>query len=157
MIQLTIYQPVNDCIGAVWADVVTTDAGEQRTDLKCTSYHPTQLALLQADAEAMGTPLDAYADMLAEWHLNYVPEPPKPEPVPQEVTALQGLLAIDAAGLSGAYEAWASSKDRTFAQKAFINKAQVWRRSDATLTTAAAALGLGTGDIDNLFRIAATL
>ena len=60
----------------------TTPGGERRTEVKHTSYHPTQLALLQADAEAMGTPLDAHADMLAEWVDSYVP--PAPEPLTVE-------------------------------------------------------------------------
>jgi len=34
--------------------------------------------------------------------------------IPEMVTALQGLLAIDQAGLSTAYEAWASNPQRTF-------------------------------------------
>ena len=54
-----------------------------RTEVKYVCYHPTQLDLLQADAELMGTPLDEYADMLAAWHLDYVPEP-DPIQTPEE-------------------------------------------------------------------------
>lgn len=80
-----------------------------------------------------------------------------PPPVPQQVTALQGLLAIDAAGLSDAYEAWAASPDRTFAQKAFISRAQVWRRDDPVLQAAATAFGLTDENIDQLFATASEL
>lgn len=71
--------------------------------------------------------------------------------VPQSISALNGLLVLDAAGLAPAYEAWATSTDRTFAQKAFINKAMNWRRDDVTLISAAKALGLTDAQIDTLF------
>ena len=81
-------------------------------------------------------------------------------PMPQEimrVPALNALLAIDAAGLAPAYEAWATAPDRTFAERAFISKAQFWRRDDPTLVAAATALGLSAEDIDALFSAAAQL
>lgn len=77
--------------------------------------------------------------------------------VPESVTALQGLLAIDAAGMSAAYEAWATHADRTFAEKAFINKAMTWKRDDPVLLAGAAALNLNSDAVDNLFRAAALL
>ena len=78
-------------------------------------------------------------------------------PVPQEVDALQGLKAIDAAGLSAAYEVWANDPARTFLEKAFINRAQTWRRDDPVLSAGAAALGLSAEQLDQLFVLAATL
>ena len=78
-------------------------------------------------------------------------------PARLRIDALQGLLAIDQAGLVGAYTAWATSPDRTFAQKAFIDKAQIWRRDDPTLSAAASDLGLSAGQVDALFALAATL
>lgn len=73
------------------------------------------------------------------------------------VTALQGLLALDHEGLSSYYEAWALAPERTFAQRAFINKAMTWRRDDPTLNTAATDLGLTTEQVDALFALATTL
>ena len=81
-------------------------------------------------------------------------------PLPQEtmrVPALSALLAIDAAGLAPAYEAWANAPERTFAERAFINKAQFWRRDDPTLIAAATALGLTDENINALFLAAAQL
>lgn len=83
---------------------------------------------------------------------DYIPLPPEPAP---RVTALQGLLAIDAAGLSDQYEAWSTDPARTFAERAFINKAQHWYRDDQTLVAAAAAMGLDAGQVDTLFETAA--
>lgn len=77
--------------------------------------------------------------------------------VPQSIDALQALLALDQAGLTSAYEAWVSSPSRTFAQKAFIEKAQTWKRNDPTLMAAATDLGLTSNDVDQLFVLAATL
>jgi len=81
----------------------------------------------------------------------------EPIQVPQSVTALQGLLAIDAAGMAEAYEAWATDPARAFAEKAFINRAQVWNRADPLMIGAATALGLSEAQMDELFILGATL
>lgn len=78
-------------------------------------------------------------------------------PVPESVPALNALLAIDAAGLSSQYEAWANHADRTFAERAFIEKAEQWRRSSPHVAAGAAALGLSDSQIDDLFRSAAAI
>ena len=77
--------------------------------------------------------------------------PPVPQAVPQAVPALEALLALDAAGLSADYEAWANDPARTFAERAFINKALTWRRDDPTLQAAAEALELSSEQVDQLF------
>lgn len=83
--------------------------------------------------------------------------PQIPIGIPQSVSALQGLLAVDQAGMAAAYTAWASDSSRTFAERAFIDKAQTWKRDDPTLMAAAAAFGLTELQIDNLFTLAASL
>ena len=77
--------------------------------------------------------------------------------VPESVTALQGLLAIDRAGFAGQYEAWANDPARTFSERAFISKAETWKRDDPTLLNAATALGITESQLDELFILAATL
>lgn len=90
--------------------------------------------------------------------LEPAPMPAAPEPpVPQSVTPLQGLLAIDAAGFSVAYEAWAADPARTFSERAFLQKAQTWRRDDPLLQAATTALGLNANALDALFIAAAQL
>ena len=65
----------------------TKPGGENRTELKHVSYHPTQLALLQADVAAMGMELATQQEaMLNEWVDSYVPEPVKPVEQPKEPT-----------------------------------------------------------------------
>lgn len=78
------------------------------------------------------------------------PPPPAPQ-VPESVPALEALLALDAAGLSADYEAWANDPARTFAERAFINKALTWRRDDPVLNAAGDALGLTEEQKDQLF------
>jgi len=156
-VQATMDSEGNELTGYVPEHTI---AGElQQVVLQCTSYHPTQLNLIQDDCEKHGVLIEGLdAEVIANWIADYVPEPePEPIVIPQEVTALQGLLAIDSAGLSDVYEEWAISPNRTFAQKAFINKAQVWRRSDSTLLEAANAIGLSSNDLDRMFIIASEL
>jgi len=78
-------------------------------------------------------------------------------PVPQEVTALQGMLALDQAGLASAYETWANAPERTFAEKAFRDKAQTWARDNTVLQSAATDLGISDEQMDALFKRADTL
>lgn len=77
--------------------------------------------------------------------------PPTPTVDVNRIEALNGLLMLDQAGLGAAYTAWATSPDRTFAQRAFIDKAIYWRREDPTLAAAAAAFGLTSEQVDALF------
>lgn len=87
----------------------------------------------------------------------FVPPPEPQQEIPQSITALQGLLAIDHFGLAAAYESWAQAPDRTFAQRAFINKAQTWARTDSTLLAAAESFGLTDTQVDAMFVMGAIL
>lgn len=119
-----------------------------------------KIATSQKEAEAM-KPEHIFKDSDTSYRCYFPGEivrPVVPEnPVPQQVDALQGLKAIDAAGLSTAYEAWAGDPKRKFLEKAFINRAQTWRRDDPVLSAGAAALGLTGEQLDQLFVLAATL
>lgn len=77
--------------------------------------------------------------------------------VPPIISALQGLLAIDQAGMSSAYEAWANNAARTFSERAYIAKAKTWRRDDPILNSAAGVLGLTESQVDELFILAASI
>lgn len=75
------------------------------------------------------------------------------------VTALQGMLAINAAGLVSGFNAWKASLDpvNDFAALAFFDKAQTWRRDNPYLIAGATALGLTDEQLDTLFTLAGTL
>ncbi len=75
----------------------------------------------------------------------------------QTVTALQALLAIDAMGMSAQYESWCADPSRTFAERAFIQRAERWTRVDATFNAAADALGKTESEKDQFFELASTL
>ena len=74
-----------------WLDVNVTPAtydedGKEITQevvskkpVKSVSYHPTQLAMLQADAAEMGTDLTSHQELLDTWVASYVPPAPEPE------------------------------------------------------------------------------
>ena len=98
---------------------------------------------------------------------HYVADPGDIEPVfaggwrypvvPQEVQTLQALLAIDALGYSAVYESWANDPARTFAERAFRDKAVIWRRTNDMFNAFAKSQGFTEQDKDNFFILAATL
>lgn len=79
------------------------------------------------------------------------------EPVPDKVEALQAMLALEQAGMADAFQAWAEAPERTFTELTFINRTRNWRRDDPVLLAGATALGLTETQVDDLFRLAATL
>lgn len=111
-------------------------------------------------AQSFG-PGDIYKDSDTEYRWYAPGEIVRPEPdanpVPQEVTALQAMKALDAAGMSAAYEAWANAPERTFLERAFIQRAAHWLRSDPVLLSGATAIGISGAQLDDLFRLATTL
>ena len=119
-----------------------------------------KIAKSQKEAEALN-PEHIFKDSEDSYRCYFAGEIQRPvipeNPVPQEVDALQGLKAIDAAGISAAYETWANDPKRKFLEKAFINRARTWRRDDPVLSAGAAALGLSAEQLDQLFVLAATL
>lgn len=70
------------------------------------------------------------------------------------VTALAALKAIDAAGLASAYDAWANSPDRTFLERAHIEKALHWEITDPVVQAGATALGLNQEQLQAMFNSA---
>ncbi len=76
---------------------------------------------------------------------------------PKVVTVLQGMLALDKAGMSAAYEAWSTSPQRTFAEKAFINRTLNWRWDDPVMIAGCQALGINEQQKKQLFILAASL
>lgn len=77
--------------------------------------------------------------------------------LPAPVSALQGLRAVDAAGMAGAFDAWANDSSRTFLERAFISKAITWRWDDPELNAGCVALGLTEQTKAELFMMAASL
>ena len=134
---------------------VVTPGAITRTEVKFTSYHPTQLDLLQAYAELMGTPLDEHAAMLDAWVAAYVPPPPEATPVPQVLTMRQARLVLLASDLLDDVEAAVEAADR--ATQIEFEYATEMRRDWPALLAMAGALGLTAEQLDGLFIQGASL
>jgi hypothetical protein len=137
----------------------TTPGAITRTEVKFTSYHPTQLDLLQADAEAMGTPLDQYANMLADWVASYVPEPPPAPVIPEKVTMRQARLALLAAGKLAAVNTAINALPSPQKEAAQIEweYSQEVQRHNGFVSLLAPTLGMDDEALDQLFVTAAEL
>ncbi len=77
---------------------------------------------------------------------------------PGRITALQGMRAIHAAGLAGAFATWRAGLDpiADFETIAFLDKSTTWERNNPILIAGTQALGLTTAQVDDLFTSAAT-
>ena len=128
-----------------------TEAG-QITDvqIKCHSYHPTQMDMLRADAVDFGTSLDEYEDQISDMEANYVPPEPAPVPVPQVITIRQAKLVLLAAGLLDDVDAAVAQADR--ATQIEWEYATEVRRDWPTLIALASELGMSDESLDELFR-----
>lgn len=126
-----------------------------KTQVKCVSYHPTQIDMLRSDAAELGTDLTEHEDMLADWVASYVPPPPEPVQVPQVITIRQAKLALLAAGLLDDVDAAVAAADR--ATQIEWEYATEVHRSWPTLTAVQAVAGLTDEHVDSLFIAAAAL
>lgn len=126
-----------------------------KTQIKCVSYHPTQIDMLRADAAELGTNLTEHEALLADWVASYVPPDPEPIQVPQIVTIRQAKLALLQVGLLDDVDAAVAQADRA-TQIEWEYAAEV-ERSWQTLLTLQVALGLSDQQVDDLFITAAAL
>jgi len=85
----------------------------------------------------------------------FTPPPSEPSPVPEAVTPVQFRRALRQAGLSDAVTAYVVTQDAD-TQDAWEYAVSI-PRDDALVARAAAVLGQTEAEVDNLFRLAATL
>lgn len=85
----------------------------------------------------------------------FTPPPPQPAPVPEAVTPVQFRRALRQAGLYDAVAAYVATQDAD-TQDAWEYAVTI-PRSDALVARAAAGLGQSDEQVDDLFRLAATL
>lgn len=92
----------------------------------------------------------------ATWHTTE----PTAAPAPDAITRAQGKTLLIRADLMPAVLAFITSigdpKDRALAEVT-MNDADTWRRDNAFLNAAGAAIGLTSAQLDDLFRRAATI
>jgi hypothetical protein len=127
----------------------TTPGAVTDIQLKCHSYHPTQMAMLRADALSFGTSLAEYNDDINGMESNYVAPPPAPIPVPQVITIRQAKLVLLAAGLLDDVDAAVAQADR--ATQIEWEYATEVNRQWPTLITLSGLIGLDAGALDELF------
>lgn len=156
-----IFYPGHTGCEATWVDTITLPQQEisegvtdlvlriKETQLKCHSYHPTQMGMLRADAAYYGTPLTDYEAQIAEMEAGYVPPAPLPTPVPHVITIRQAKLVLLAAGLLDDVDAAVAQADR--ATQIEWEYATEVNRTWHTLVTLQAALGLSDQQVDDLF------
>ena len=126
-----------------------------KTQVKCVSYHPTQIDMLHADAAALGTDLAEHETMLADWVAAYIPPAPEPIQVPQVVTIRQAKLALLQAGLLDDVDAAIAQADR--ATQIEWEYATEVHRNWPTLLGVKDVVGLTDEQVDGLFIQAALL
>jgi hypothetical protein len=117
--------------------------------LKCHSYHPTQMDMLRADALELGTSLAEYNDQINGIEAHYVAPDPEPTPVPQVITIRQAKLVLLAAGLLDDVDAAVAQADR--ATQIEWEYATEVNRDWPTLIYLATSMGLSDTVLDGLF------
>lgn len=86
----------------------------------------------------------------------YVEPPPAPDPLPQVVSRFQARAALHMTGKLAAAEAAVAGSGNALAQLAWAD-AQEFHRTSPTIAALAPALQLTAADVDDLFRLAATI
>lgn len=125
------------------------------TQIKCVSYHPTQIDMLRADAAELGTDLDEYEALLSDWVESYIPPAPEPVQVPQVITIRQAKLALLAAGLLDDVDAAVAAADR--ATQIEWEYATEVHRDWPTIAAVSVAAGMTGEQVDALFIAASAL
>lgn len=160
MNQITLTPAQGGWLEAAWTRIeVQADGSERAVEVKHVSYHPTQVALLQADATALGTPLAAHASLLDRWVADYVLEPAPASAVPAVVSMRQARLALLAAGKLTATTTAINALPSPTKEAAQIEweYSQEVRRSSPLIAALAPALSMTQADLNALFVAAAKL
>lgn len=131
---------------AMWCD-------ENENITKCQAYSADQMDMLAAD---LGDDAPTYQALMDEIAAQYVPPEPQAIPVPQVISRRQAKQALLQAGLLDVADAAIAASGDRAAQIDWAD-AQEFRRDWATLISMQNALGLTDEQIDDLFRLAATL
>lgn len=141
---IIIYPDYAGC-EATWVEV----EGETETQVKCHSYHPTQLDMLRAEALFFGTSLAEYEAQIAEMEAAYIPPAPPPVQVPQVITIRQAKLVLLAAGLLDDVDAAVAAAGRaTQIEWEYCTEVN---RQWPTLIALSTALGMSSDSLDGLF------
>ena len=92
-----------------------------------------------------------------KWRETWIVEAAPPPPVPQAVSRLQARLALIQIGKWEITKAYFEEPERTAEEIAFFEDSTVYRRDNPVMIAAAAYVGVTEEQLDDLFRLAATL
>lgn len=130
--------------------------------IDCEINHPTfgwiPFTASPDDSEELGQQI--HADILsgkAGQVAPYVAPPPQPTPVPTEVSRFQARAALLQAGLLDDIEAYMADPATDPFVRIAWEDAQVFKRNSPTVLSLQPLLGLTDGQLDDLFRFAATI
>jgi hypothetical protein len=90
-------------------------------------------------------------------HFEGFEEDLEPTPVPEEVSRLQARLALIEIGKWQVTKEYFQAPERNDKEVAFFEDATVYRRDNPVMLAAAEAVGVTEEQLDDLFRLAATL
>lgn len=88
-------------------------------------------------------------DHVASADGQWIPAPPR---VPEAVTALQGMLALNQAGHLQAVEVLFQADDTPLPHRLAYQRAQAWQRTSPTVAYMQARMGWTDAFVDQLFR-----
>lgn len=114
------------------------------------------------DGSIISTP---YADASYQDYAAWVTSGNSPEefqdesvlPVPEVVSKFQAKVALDNAGLLDTVEAIMAAPETPKVNKLAWTETQEFKRNSGLVTTMAGVLGLSSTQVDDLFRLAATI
>jgi len=127
--------------------------------VKCHSYHPTQMQMLREDMAQWGGNVADHEAMIAAVEAAYVPPAPEPPTVPQSVTMRQARLALLGAGMLATVNAAIAAMTGTQGDAARIEwefSSEV-KRNQPLVMALGPTLGLSSAQLDALFITAAGL
>ena len=79
------------------------------------------------------------------------------EKVPDEIDSIAAIIVLEQSGFGAAYEAWITSNERTRIEKETVARRGRWRRDNALLISAAAAIGITSEQLDQMFIAASKI
>ena len=130
--------------------------------IDCEINHPTfgwiPFTAAATDSEELGRQI--HADILsgkAGEIAPYVAPPPQPTPVPAEVSRFQARAALLQTGYLDDIEAYMADPATDPFVRIAWQDAQVFKRNSPTVLSLQPLLGLTDGQLDDLFRFAATI
>lgn len=127
---------------------------EEGVQLKCHSYHPTQMDMFRTDAEGFGTTLEEYETAMAEIEAAYTP--PEPEPIViADISPRQIRMALTRLNLRAAVEEAVAGGEQDI--KDWWEFSTIYERNHPVVISMSTALGATEQQMDGIWLLGGTL